>query len=136
MNAPAATLSVTPATSLFLRSATVAMIVVAAVAHVPVIAPHLDEAPYMGVLFIALTAVCLTLGAVIAATDATWAYQAAVAVCGAAVLAYAATRLVAFPQLADDVGNWFEPLGVVSVISESLVVGLAAVGLAKRNANR
>ena len=29
--------------------------VIAAAAHVPVIAPHLSEAPYMGVLFIVLT---------------------------------------------------------------------------------
>jgi|SRR5690242_10621424 hypothetical protein len=108
-----------------LRWGTVGAMLVAAVAHIPVIAPHLEEAPYMGVLFIGLTAVCLSLGAVIATTNSTWAYQSAAAVCGAAVLAYAATRLVAFPQLADDVGNWFEPLGVVSVLSESLVVALA-----------
>ncbi|MFL6109425.1 MAG: hypothetical protein ACJ72D_05985 [Marmoricola sp.] len=118
---------------LVLRVATVASILVAAVAHIPVIAPHLDEAPYMGVLFIALTAVCLSLGAAIAASDSTWAYQSAAAVCGAAVLAYAATRLVAFPQLADDVGNWFEPLGVVSVLSESLVVAFALVVLSRRS---
>ena len=115
-----------------MRLATVASILVAAVAHIPVIAPHLDEAPYMGVLFIALTAVCLTLGALIAAADSTWTYRAAAAVCGAAVLAYAATRLVAFPQLADDVGNWFEPLGVVSVVSESLVVLVALLVVARR----
>jgi hypothetical protein len=30
----------------------------AAVAHVPVIAPHLDEAPYMGVLFVVLSVGC------------------------------------------------------------------------------
>ena len=115
-----------------LRWSVVAAIGVAAVAHIPVIAPHLEEAPYMGVLFIALTAVCLTLGAAIAAANSTWAYQAAAAVCGAAVLAYAATRLVAFPQLSDDVGNWFEPLGVVSVLSESLVVVLAIAAVRRR----
>lgn len=127
------TTSTSRTTQLLLRAATVATIAVAAVAHIPVIAPHLEEAPYMGVLFIALTAACLTLGAAIAATDATWAYRSAAAVCGAAVLAYAATRLVAFPQLADDVGNWFEPLGVVSVVSETLVVALALLVLHRRS---
>ncbi|RNL79944.1 hypothetical protein [Nocardioides marmorisolisilvae] len=115
-----------------LQWAVVGSIMVAAVAHIPVIAPHLEEAPYMGVLFIALTAVCLSLGAVIAVRSSTWAYQSAAVVCGAAVLAYAATRLVAFPQLADDVGNWFEPLGVVSVLSESLVVVLAVAAVRRR----
>jgi hypothetical protein len=101
-----------------------------------VIAPHLEEAPYMGVLFIGLTVVCLGLGAVIAVAEPRWAYPTAAAVCGAAVLAYAATRLVAFPQLADDVGNWFEPLGVVSVISEGIVVALALVVARRRTAVR
>ncbi|HWU33349.1 MAG TPA: hypothetical protein VN108_10760 [Marmoricola sp.] len=116
-----------------LRAALVAAIAVAAVAHLPVIAPHLEEAPYMGVLFIVFTVACLALGVAVAFTGRTWAYQASVAVCGAGVLTYAATRLVAFPQLSDDVGNWFEPLGLVSVASESLVVVLALVTLRQRS---
>jgi hypothetical protein len=32
-------------------------------------------------------------------------------------------------MLADDVGNWFEPLGVLSVLSESVVVTAAASAL-------
>ena len=114
-----------------LKIATVTAIGVAAVAHVPVIAPHLEEAPSMGVLFIVFTGVCLALGAAILLTHKTWAYRSAVAVCGSAVLVYGATRLVAFPQLSDDVGNWFEPLGIVSVLSESVVVALALTSLAR-----
>jgi len=118
---------------LSLRIALVATIVVAAAAHIPVIVPHLHEAPYMGVLFIVFTIACLAIGAMIALTDTTSAYRAAVGVCGTAVLAYAATRLIAFPQLGDDVGNWLEPLGIVSVLSESLVVALALFALVRRN---
>ncbi len=44
------------------------------------------------------------------------------------MLGYALTRLTAFPQLADDVGNWLEPLGVTSVLAETTVV-LAATQL-------
>ena len=45
------------------------------------------------------------------------------------IIGYAATRTLAFPQLADDVGNWLEPLGVVCVLSEALTLmaGIAAV---------
>lgn len=114
------------------RVAIVAAIGVAAVAHVPVIAPHLREAPYMGVLFIAFTGVCVALGAAILTTNKTWAYSSAVLVCGSAVLTYGATRLLPFPQLSDDVGNWFEPLGVASVLSEAVVVALALMTLARR----
>jgi hypothetical protein len=37
---------------------------------------------------------------------------------------------VAFPRLEDDVGNWFEPLGVVSIIAESATVAIALCALA------
>lgn len=107
------------------RWASVGAITIAALAHLPVIAPHLEEAPYMGVLFIALTVACLVIGAVIAGTNADRAHLAAATVCGSAVLGYIATRLVAFPEIGDDVGNWFEPLGVVAVLAESVVVALA-----------
>jgi hypothetical protein len=102
---------------------------VAAAAHVPVIGEHLEEAPYMGVLFLLLTIACTVLAAAIVAFDARWTYGSATLICGLAIVGYAATRLVAFPQLADDVGNWLEPLGVVAVLSEATVVGLAARAL-------
>lgn len=105
----------------------IAAAVVAAVAHIPVIAPHLDEAPYMGVLFIVLTVACLVLAAAMAVHDSPIVYALSVLTCGLAVAGYAATRLVAFPMLADDVGNWLEPLGVVSIVSESVVV-IGSVG--------
>jgi hypothetical protein len=34
--------------------------------------------------------------------------------------------VIAFPQLADDVGIWFEPLGAVSVLVESVDNVMAA----------
>jgi hypothetical protein len=103
--------------------------VVAAVAHVPVIAPHLDEAPYMGTLFIVLTAACLVLAAAVLVRDTAAVYSLSVLTCGLAILGYAATRLVAFPMLADDVGNWWEPLGIVSIVSEAVVVAAAVSAL-------
>lgn len=106
---------------------------IAAVAHIPVTAPHLREAPYMGVLFILLTVACLALAATLLVADATAVYGAMVVVCGLAIIGYAATRLAAFPQLADDVGNWFEPLGLVSVLSEAVVVVCALLALRARS---
>ena len=102
---------------------------VAAIAHVPVIAPHLDEAPYMGVLFIVLTAACAFLAGAALVRGGRAVSALTVLTCGLAVLGYAATRLVAFPMLADDVGNWLEPLGVVSIISESIAVAAAVAAL-------
>lgn len=105
----------------------------AALAHVPVIGPHLEEAPYMGVLFVVLTLGCTAIGLAAVVRDSRALYALAVLTCGLAVLGYAATRLFAFPMLADDVGNWLEPLGVVSVLSETVVVAAAirALGAAR-----
>jgi hypothetical protein len=106
---------------------------VAAIAHVPVIGPHLEEAPYMGVLFVLLTAACAVLAAAALVRGGRVVYLLTVLTCGLAVVGYAATRLVAFPMLADDVGNWLEPLGVVSIVSESIAVAAAMFGLTRRS---
>jgi hypothetical protein len=109
------------------REALVAGAVVAAAAHVPVIGEHLREAPYMGVLFAVFTVACAGLAAVAMARPNAAVYAAAASLCGGAVAVYAATRLVAFPQLADDLGDWFTPLGMVSVAAELVVVASALV---------
>jgi hypothetical protein len=101
----------------------------AAAAHIPVIAPHLQEAPYMGVLFILLTLACFVLAMAAIWYDAPAVYLAAATICGLTIVGYAATRLVAFPMLADDVGNWLEPLGVVSIIAETIVVVASVAAL-------
>jgi hypothetical protein len=109
-----------------------AMTAIASVAHIPVIAPHLDEAPYMGEEFIVLTVACLMLSVAAVTYDSLAVYWLVVVTCGLAVVGYVATRLVSFPELADDVGNWFEPLAVVSVVSESAAVIVAVTALAGR----
>jgi hypothetical protein len=101
----------------------------AAIAHIPVVAPHLQQAPYMGVLFIALIAALVVLAIAALVRDSAAVYLATVLTCALAIAGYAATRTIAFPQLADDVGNWLEPLGIVSILSEALALaaGLAAL---------
>jgi hypothetical protein len=102
---------------------------IAATAHIPVIGPHLEEAPYMGILFIVLTVACFTLALAMIRSDTPAVYLAAAATCGTAVIGYALTRLIPFPLLADDVGNWLEPLGVLSVLAETTVLVLAVAAL-------
>ena len=104
-------------------------VLVAAAAHLPVIRPHLSEAPYMGVLFVILAAACVLLAATLISWDTRLVYLLSAGTCGLAVLGYAATRLIAFPMLADDVGNWREPLGLVSVAAESVVVVTAVLAM-------
>lgn len=82
-----------------------ALALVAAAAHVPVIGPHLDEAPYLGEEFIVLTAACLLLALGALVCDSVAVYAMSALACGLAVIGYVITRLVAFPQLGDEVGN-------------------------------
>jgi cytochrome bd-type quinol oxidase subunit 2 len=115
-------------TSSRLRWYTGTALLVAAAAHVPVTPEHLREAPYMGWLFVGFTAVAVITAVVVAVRGTVSApFFAAGVLCAAAILAYALTRVIAFPELGDDVGNWGEPLGVLSVASEAAVVVLSLV---------
>jgi hypothetical protein len=105
-----------------LRWPTIALLFIASMAHVPVIPPHLEEAPYMGLLFIAFAVAAFVVAALLAARPSYRVFSAAALLSGAAIVAYVATRLVPFPLLADDVGNWTEPLGLVSITAEAGVV--------------
>jgi hypothetical protein len=105
---------------------------ISALAHIPVVGEHLAEAPYMGEEFLVLIVGCTLIGVAALICDSAALYLLAVITCGLAIAGYAATRIVAFPRLADDVGNWFEPLGVVSIIAESATVAIALCALAPR----
>lgn len=106
--------------------------VVAAVAHLPVTPEHLHEAPYMGALFAAFALAALAGAAALLLADTAPRYALLGSLCAVAVATYAATRLVAFPQLADDVGNWTDPLGIVSVATELAAAAACALALRQR----
>ena len=108
------------------------LLLVAAGTHIPLIEDHLDEAPYVGWLFIALSVVCIALAVVILFVDNPGVWLISGAVCLAAVVAYLASRTVGLPQIEDDVGNWTEPLGLPAVASEALMAVLAYVHLRRR----
>jgi hypothetical protein len=62
-----------------------------------------------------------------------WLMAAGIAV--GPLTGYIASRSVGLPNYRDDVGNWFEPLGILAVIAEFLLLVLATtalVGLRRR----
>jgi hypothetical protein len=115
-----------------LGRATASLAVVAGVAHVPVTPSHLEEAPYIGVLFVLLTTVMVVGATLLLATDGSAAYAVLGLSAVAAVAAYAVSRTVGLPLMSDDIGNWAEPLGLVSIVSESLLAVVCAVVLWRR----
>ncbi|MGA8246002.1 MAG: hypothetical protein WB797_03790 [Nocardioides sp.] len=112
------------------------LLLVTAGAHVPLIAAHLAEAPYVGWLFLALSLVCLLLATAVLVVDDPGVWVVSGAVCLAAVMAYLASRTVGLPQIGDDVGDWTEPLGIPAVASEVLVVVLAAAHVHRMSRRR
>lgn len=124
------------ARKLRLRWAVALLTLTAGAVHVPVIPSHLDEAPYMGALFIVLTAACTVLAIGLVLCDAVPVYALTMLTCGLAAIGYLATRLIPFPMLADDVGNWLDPLGIVAMLTETAAMVIAAEELRRGRSRR
>lgn len=115
-----------------LRFPAALLALVAGLAHVPVTPEHLNEAPYIGVSFIALTVVCALSFAALLLSDSAAVWLVIGVTCGLAVVAYVVSRTVGLPLMGDDVGNWLETLGVVSVTTETGVAVLSAYVLTRK----
>jgi len=119
-----------------LRWPAAAAALVAAAAHLPVIPQHLAEVPYVGWLFVGLSAVLVVGAAALAFRDAAIVWAALASTCLAAVACYAVSRGPGMPGMPDDLGDWTNPLGVISVGTETLVVALALLAVRSHRATR
>jgi hypothetical protein len=119
-----------------LRLPAAAATLVAAAGHVPVTATHLDEVPYLGWLFIALALTCVVAAAALVLSDCwvTWTWSSATT--AAALLGYVLSRGPGLPGMDDDIGDWADQLGLISVGGEAMVVLLAATALRHEPARR
>ena len=113
-----------------------ALLLLNAAVHVPLIGEHLEEAPYIGVLFILLVVACVLLAAALLVADAPvmWVLGGGLSVL--ALAAFLASRTVGLPEIRDDVGNWTEPLGYPTVASEVLCAAVAALVLERARSTR
>jgi hypothetical protein len=112
-----------------LRWPAAAAALVAGAAHLPVIPQHLTEVPYIGWLFIGLTAICVVGAAALVLHDSDVAWVVVSSTCLAAVAGYALSRGPGLPGMADDIGDWTNALGLISVVTETSVVLLAVAAL-------
>lgn len=90
--------------------------------HLNLAPTHLSEAPYIGVGFIALGVTSAVLAVALVAVDsvATWTAAGLVSLFG--LIGFVASRTVGLPLIGDDIGNWTEPLGYPTMVTEFLVV--------------
>jgi hypothetical protein len=108
-----------------------ACLAVIAGVHIAIAPEHLHEAPYAGVLFLALATAALAVAALVLTSNQPLVWTAAAALSLAALVAYLMSRSVGLPSLGDDVGDWLNPLGVVAVLCEAavaLIAGYAQLG--------
>lgn len=108
----------------------IVMLLVTAVAHIPVVAPHLEEAPYIGVLFIVLIVASFLLVAALLIRDSAAIWTLTAITSGLAFLAYVLSRTVGLPEIGDDIGEWVSTLGIASIVSEGITFIIAVVVLA------
>ena len=108
------------------RAIAIAALAGIAVIHVLQLPDAFSEAGYLGALFVAAVVASVALAMLIARTGDPRAVEAAGALAGLILLGYLISRTVGLPAATDDVGEWTEPLGLVSMVAEGLLAGLAA----------
>jgi uncharacterized membrane protein YdfJ with MMPL/SSD domain len=90
--------------------------------HIALVPEHLREAPYAGVLFIALSAAALMLAILLIVRSELVVWTMSAALVLSALLAYIASRSIGLPSLEDDVGDWLNPLGIAALGVEAVAV--------------
>lgn len=108
-------------------SRTLVVVGLAGVALIHVLDAHdtFLSTPYKGWLYVALIVGCLATAAQLVRGSDRRAWLAALLLPLGALGAFVISRTVGLPGGSDDIGNWWEPLGLASLFVEGLVVAVA-----------
>jgi len=97
-----------------------------AAVHLADLPGKMEEVPYLGWAYVGLIIASLVLAELVT-TRADRRLMAASAGLSAAVLVgFVINRTIGMPGAMDDIGNWTEPLGMVSLLIEAAVVWIGA----------
>ena len=88
--------------------------------------------PYKGWLYLALIAGSLAAAAALIRADDGRGWLGALVLPAGAFAAFVWSRTIGLPSGADDIGNWWEPLGLASLFVEGCLVALSAAVLCAR----
>jgi hypothetical protein len=89
-----------------------------------------DAATYLGILFVLAIATAIVLAAMLTAMSDERVWQAVGGLPALLLLGYVLSRTSGLPGFTVDVGEWTEPLGLASMVVESLVVCVSFGALA------
>jgi hypothetical protein len=118
------------------RAAALTGLVAVAAIHFGQVVPTIEQTPYLGALFVGLTAACAILAARLIVGDGPVTWLAIGLVDLTAMLGFVFTRLFSTFLDNQDVGNWSEMLGLVALLLEGLLVLLSAHQVLGRNGSQ
>jgi len=95
--------------------------------HILDLPAKFTETPYLGVAYVGMIAAAFVLIERIIRAPKLIDYLAAAALAGSVMLGFVINRTVGMPGAMGDIGNWFEPMGLLSLFVEGFVIwqGLA-----------
>lgn len=109
--------------------------VIAAI-HILDLPGKIQETPYIAGLYIALIVACFVVMERLFVVGSRRNFVAAVALSAIVIVGFVVNRTVGMPLAMGDIGNWLEPLGLISLVAEGFVLwqALAAVAGFERTA--
>jgi hypothetical protein len=119
------------------RSAVVLGLAGLAGVHIMDLPGKWEDTFYLALAYIAIIAVALVLIERLTVKGSRFDYLAAAALSSAVLIGFVVNRTVGMPNAMDDIGNWFEPLGLLSLGIELFAVWHSIAGfLAVRKIER
>jgi hypothetical protein len=89
--------------------------------------PGLKDPVYVQILYYILEVAGIVAAVLLLANYAKRGWLLSLAVAAGPILGYVLSRGPGLPNYRDDIGNWTEPLGVISLIVEGILLILAAI---------
>lgn len=98
--------------------------------------PGHKEPEYVQVLYYVLEAAGVVVAALLLTRYAKSGWFLSLGVAAGPILGYVLSRGPGLPNYEDDVGNWTEPIGIISLIAEGilLIVAATVLAIARRSA--
>jgi hypothetical protein len=113
-------------TSIIRRALVAAGLFGIAAVHLADLPDKMQEVPYLGWAYIGLIAASLVLAELVTTRADRRLMAASAALSTAVLLGFVINRTIGMPNAMDDIGNWTEPLGMISLLIEAAVIWIGA----------
>lgn len=110
----------------------IALILVTGLVHLVEVPDAFEEATYKGILF-AANFIAAVIAAIGIWRGERWGWGLALVVAVGSLIGYTLSRTVGLPQLPAEPDEWLEPIGVVSLLAEGMLVVVAVWAMRQMN---